>query len=89
MIIFLSVGMISELSKRLMEGYSKDTPAAVVYKATWEDEKIVRGTLADIAEKTEKAGIKKTALVIVGNCLGNDYELSKLYDKNFKTEFRG
>ncbi len=89
MIIFLSVGMIGELSKRLMEGYSKDTPAAVVYKATWEDEKIVRGTLADIAEKTEKAGIKKTALVIVGNCLGNDYELSKLYDKNFKTEFRG
>ena len=89
MIIFLSVGMISELSKKLMEGYSKDTPAAVVYKATWEDEKIVRGTLADIAEKTEKAGIKKTALVIVGDCLGNDYELSKLYDKNFKTEFRG
>lgn len=88
MIIFLSVGMIDELVKRLMEGYSENTPAAVVYKATWKDEKIVRGTLSDIALKTKEAGINKTALVIVGNCLGNDYELSKLYDKNFKTEFR-
>lgn len=89
MIIFLSVGMIDELVKRLMEGYSENTPAAVVYKATWKDEKIVRGTLSDIALKTKEAGINKTALVIVGNCLGDDYELSKLYDKNFKTEFRG
>ena len=89
MIIFLSVGMIEELSERLMVGYSEDTPVAVVYKATWVDQKIVRGTLKDIAKKTKEAGITKTALVIVGNCLGNDYELSKLYDKNFKTEFRG
>lgn len=89
MIIFLSVGMIDELVKRLMEGYSENTPAAVVYKATWKDEKIVRGTLSDIALKTKEAGINKTALVIIGNCLGDDYELSKLYDKNFKTEFRG
>ncbi len=88
MIIFLSVGMIDELVKRLMEGYSENTPAAVVYKATWKDEKIVRGTLSDIALKTKEAGINKTALVIIGNCLGDDYELSKLYDKNFKTEFR-
>lgn len=88
MIIFLSVGMIDELVKRLMEGYLENTPAAVVYKATWKDEKIVRGTLSDIALKTKEAGINKTALVIVGNCLGDDYELSKLYDKNFKTEFR-
>lgn len=88
MIIFLSVGMIDELVKRLMEGYSENTPVAVVYKATWKDEKIVRGTLSDIALKTKEAGINKTALVIVGNCLGDDYELSKLYDKNFKTEFR-
>ncbi len=88
MIIFLSVGMIDELVKRLMEGYSENTPAAVVYKATWKDEKIVRGTLSDIALKTKEAGINKTALVIVGNCLGDDYDLSKLYDKNFKTEFR-
>ena len=72
-----------------MVGYSEDTPVAVVYKATWVDQKIVRGTLKDIAKKTKEAGITKTALVIVGNCLGNDYELSKLYDKNFKTEFRG
>ena len=72
----------------LTESYAPDTPAAVVYKATWEDEKIVRGTLADIAPKVLAAGITKTALTIVGDFLGDDYELSKLYDKAFTTEFR-
>lgn len=88
MIIFLSVGMIEKLCEMLRESYDAHTPAAVVYKATWEDEKIVRGTLADIAGKVREAGITKTALTIVGNFLGDDYELSKLYDKTFTTEFR-
>ncbi len=88
MIIFLSVGMIEQLCEMLTESYAPDTPAAVVYKATWEDEKIVRGTLADIAPKVLAAGITKTALTIVGDFLGDDYELSKLYDKTFTTEFR-
>ena len=88
MVIFLSAGMIEELAKTLKEEYGKDTPAAVVYKATWEDEKIVRGTLENIAEKVKEAGIRKTALVTVGNFLGNEYELSKLYDKAFTHEFR-
>ncbi len=88
MIIFLSVGMIEQLCEMLKESYAPNTPAAVVYKATWEDEKIVRGTLEDIAPKVLAAGITKTALTIVGDFLGDDYELSKLYDKTFTTEFR-
>ena len=88
MIIFLSVGMMEELSATLREEYRPDTPVAVVYKASWEDQKIVRGTLWDIAEKVKEAGIKKTALTVVGDFLGDEYELSKLYDKTFTHEFR-
>lgn len=88
MIIFLSVGMIDKLRTMLLDSYSENTPAAVVYKASWKEEKIVRGTLKDIADKVKAAGITKTALTIVGNFLGDDYELSKLYDKTFTTEFR-
>lgn len=88
MIIFLSVGMIDELASTLRQEYRENTPVAVVYKASWEDEKIVRGTLLDIAGKVKDAGIQKTALTVVGDFLGNDYELSKLYDKHFTHEFR-
>lgn len=88
LIIFLSVSMIESIVSEIIENYGKDTPAAVVYKATWKDEKIIRGTLYNIAEKTKNSGIKKTALIIIGDCLGNDYELSKLYDKSFSHEFR-
>ncbi|PNV59913.1 precorrin-4 C(11)-methyltransferase [Clostridium sp. chh4-2] len=88
MIIFLSVGQIQLLSETLKESYSQDTPVAVVYKATWEDQKIVAGTLKDIAGKVKEAGITKTALTVVGGFLGDDYELSKLYDKHFTHEYR-
>lgn len=88
MVIFLSVKMTDELVKRLLVSYPPDTPAAVVYKASWKDEKIIRGTLENISEKVKNAGITKTALVIVGNFLGDEYELSKLYDRNFTHEFR-
>ena len=88
MIIFLSIGMIEELAGILREEYREDTPAAVVYKASWEDEKIVRGNLSNIAELVKEAGIQKTALTVVGDFLGNDYELSKLYDKHFTHGFR-
>ena len=80
MIIFLSVGMIEE--------YREDTPVAVVYKASWEDQKIVIGNLTNIAQKVKEAGITKTALTVVGDFLGDEYELSKLYDKTFTHEFR-
>lgn len=89
MIIFLSIGFMDEMVKQLEEGgYEPTTPAAVVYKASWPDQRIIRGTLQDIAEKVREAGIKKTALTVVGDFLGDDYELSKLYDKSFTTEFR-
>ena len=89
MVIFLSAGMLEELSQRLIQGgYSGDTPAAIVYKATWADEKVVRCTVAELHEAAKKNGITKTALITVGNFLGNDYEYSKLYDKTFETEFR-
>ncbi len=88
MIIFLSAGMMETLVGTLREVYPEHTPAAVVYKATWEDEKIVIGDLTNISEKVKAAGITKTALTIVGDFLGDEYELSKLYDKTFTTEFR-
>ena len=89
MVIFLSTGMLGELSERLIAGgYSAETPAAIVYKATWSDEKVVRCTVGGLADSTEKNGITKTALITVGDFLGDDYELSKLYDKHFETEFR-
>lgn len=88
MIIFLSVGRIAELAERLRTAYPAATPVAVVYKASWPEEKIVTGTLLDIAEKVQAAGITKTALVTVGEFLGDTYALSKLYDKTFTHEFR-
>lgn len=88
MIIFLSVGMIEKLAETLKKAYKETTPVAVVYKATWPDEKIVRGNLTNIAARVKEAGITKTALTVVGDFLGSDYELSKLYDKTFTTEFR-
>jgi len=88
MIIFLSVGMLDEMSKILMQEYRPETKVAVVYKATWEDQKIVQGDLTNIAKRVKEAGIRKTALTVVGDFLGDEYELSKLYDKTFTTEFR-
>ena len=88
MVIFLSVGMLAEMCATLRQAYRPDTPAAVVYKASWEDEKIVRGTLTDLPQKVKESGIRKTALTVVGDFLGDDYELSRLYDKTFTHEFR-
>ena len=89
MVIFLSTGMLAELSEELISGgYSPDTPAAIVYKATWADEKICRCTVKDLAETAEKNNITKTALIAAGDFLGDDYELSKLYSPDFETGFR-
>ncbi len=89
MVIFLSAGMTQELSERLISGgYSPDTPAAIVYKATWEDQKIVRCTVGTLGKSAAENGISKTALITVGDFLGNNYSLSKLYDESFSTEFR-
>lgn len=89
MVIFLSAGQLPRLSERLIAGgYAPDTPAAIVYKATWPDEKVVRTTVADLAEAGAREGITKTALITVGGFLGTEYERSKLYDPTFTTEFR-
>lgn len=90
--IFLSIGMIEKVVEELKQGYADDTPVAVVYRATWEDEKIVRGTLKDIAVKVKNAGIKRQAMIIAGNVLGKmlkaEGKKSRLYDKNFKHVYR-
>ncbi len=89
MVIFLSAGMTSEVSERLQKGgYSAETPAALVYKATWEDEKVCRCTVGTLAETAESNGINKTALIVVGDFLGENRFLSKLYDPNFETGYR-
>lgn len=89
MVIFLSTGMLKELSAELIKGgYSADTPAAIVYKASWEDEKVCRCTVSALAQTAAENGITKTALIAVGGFLGDDYALSKLYDNTFETGFR-
>lgn len=87
--IFLSIAMIDEVVKELAEGYAPSTPVAVVYRASWEDETVVKGTLADIAEKVNEAGIKRQAMIIVGNAIGDSPgENSKLYDPGFSHGYR-
>lgn len=89
MVIFLSAGRLEELSRRLIAGgYRPETPAAIVYKATWPEEKRVRTTVSALAEAAGRAGITKTALILVGDFLGDSYERSKLYDPSFTTGFR-
>ena len=90
MVIFLSIGLVDKVQQALLSsgGYRSDTPAAVVYKATWPEQKVVRCTVSTLAEETRKNGITKTALIVVGDFLGKNYERSKLYDPAFTTEFR-
>ncbi|MBR0028543.1 MAG: precorrin-4 C(11)-methyltransferase [Clostridia bacterium] len=89
MVIFLSAGKTKELSEELIKGgYAPDTPAAIIYKATWPDEKIMRCTVGTLNVTAKENNITKTALITVGNFLGNDYALSKLYDKHFTTGYR-
>ena len=90
MVIFLSVGLIDKVQQALLAGgaYTPETPAAVVYKASWPEQKVVRCTVSTLAEETRKNGITKTALIVVGDFLGENYERSKLYDPAFTTEFR-
>ena len=86
MLIFLSVGLIEDVVRELIEGgYPEDTPTAVVEKATWPEERIVRGTLIDIAKQIQESGIKKTAIIAVGQVFANSEltSYSKLYDANF------
>jgi precorrin-4/cobalt-precorrin-4 C11-methyltransferase len=89
MCIFLGVHMIGDVAEKLMTHYPPDTPVAVVKRASWPDEEVVRGTLSDIAERVRAAGISKTAMIIVGRVLEpGDFKASKLYDAGFSHEYR-
>ncbi len=89
MVIFLSTGLLKELSCELMAGgYEADTPAAIVYKATWPDEKVMRCTVATLFETARTNNVRKTALIVVGRCLEGEYDLSRLYAADFSTEYR-
>ena len=90
MVVFLSTGMLEELSRRLIAGgYSEDTPAAIVYKATWEDEKTLICTVGTLAQSAKENNITKTALMIIGDVVEHShYNRSELYNPEFTTEFR-
>ena len=89
MVIFLSAGMLECVQEALLQGaYTADTPAAIVYKATWPEEKIMRCTVGTLAVRGAAAGISHTALILVGDFLQPEYERSKLYDPAFTTGFR-
>jgi precorrin-4/cobalt-precorrin-4 C11-methyltransferase len=87
MVLFLSAGL-SVSGELIAGGYRPETPAAIVYKASWPEEKIVRCTVGTLAQSAAENGITKTALICVGDFLGSDYALSRLYAADFSTEFR-
>ena len=89
MVIFLSAGMLDLVQSELLAGaYTKTTPAALVYKATWPEEKVVRCPLGRLAETGRIHSINSSSLVLVGDFLGDSYDRSKLYDPAFTTGFR-
>lgn len=89
MVLFLSTSLTELLQDELLAGgYAAETPVAVVYKATWPEEKIFRCTVGTLHETVTGNGLTKTSLIVVGNCLGDNYLRSLLYHPNFTTEFR-
>ena len=89
MVLFLSASLAEGLQRELLAGgYAPETPAAVVYKATWPDEKVLYCRLDDLAKTMADNAIGRTALIVVGGFLGDRYEKSRLYDPSFTTMFR-
>lgn len=90
MVLFLSTGLLEDVEKELLAGgaYTENTPAAIVYKATWPDEKVFRCTVGTLAKTAKDNHITKTALITVGGFLGTEYERSKLYDPSFTHGYR-
>lgn len=89
MVLFLSAGLLEAVSRELIAGgYSPSTPAAIVYKASWPQERVIRCTVGTLSQAAQEAGITKTALITVGGFLGQGYERSKLYDPGFSHGFR-
>ena len=89
MVLFLTTSLADDAQQQLIEGgYPADTPAAIVYKATWPDQKIYRCTVGTLGDTVRNNGLTKTSLIVVGGFLGDNYDRSKLYDPGFTTEFR-
>ena len=89
MVLFLSTALTETLQGELLAGgYAAETPAAIVYKATWPEEKVFRCTVGTLHETAEKNRLRKTALIVVGGCLGEEYLRSMLYHPDFTTEYR-
>lgn len=89
MVLFLSTALTETLQGELLAGgYAAETPAAIVYKATWPEEKIFRCTVGTLHETAEENRLRKTALIVVGRCLGEEYLRSMLYHPDFTTECR-
>jgi len=88
MAIFLSVQELGQVVADLLTGYPASTPIAVIYKASWPEEQIIRGTLATIVDQVSSAGVRKTAQILVGDFLNTTYERSRLYDPGFSHEYR-
>lgn len=89
MVLFLSTGLLDKVTSELISGgYDPDTPAAIVYKASWEDEKVCRCTVETLKKTAEDNGITKTALIVVGRFLESEFTRSHLYDPGFSTEYR-
>lgn len=87
---FLSTGKVADLMAELQDagGLAPDTPAAAVYRASWPDEQVVRGTLADLARKVEEAGFRRQSLILVGRALAASTTVSRLYDGSFSHGYR-
>ena len=89
MVLFLSTKLTEKLQAELLEvGYPGGTPVAIVYKATWPDERVFRCTLDALHRTASENGLTKTALIIVGDCMGEKYTRSRLYAPEFSTEYR-
>ncbi|MDB7816319.1 precorrin-4 C(11)-methyltransferase [Intestinimonas butyriciproducens] len=89
MVLFLSTGLLEDVERELMEGgYEPDTPAAIVYKATWPEQRVYRCTVSTLARTAKENQVTKTALITVGGFLGGQYERSKLYDPGFTHGYR-
>lgn len=89
MVLFLSIGLLEQVEEELLAGgYAPDTPAAIVYKATWPEERVYRCTVATLAQTAREHHVTKTALITVGGFLGDQYERSKLYDPGFTHGYR-
>lgn len=90
MIFYLSIHLVADIVNEVIKGgYKKTTPTAVIYRASWDDQKVIVGTLQDIVKKVRDEKITRTAIIIIGDVVDpKSYEFSRLYDKTFTHGYR-